>query len=194
MLNVIDSLPERKPWRLVKSWMKSSDAKFWKEALNERINWQQPAVRVYGREHLVPRLSAFLAEQGIHYRYSGVIHVGQGWPSWFRPVLDQLNGFSGVAFNGCLLNLYRNGEDRMGWHADDEPEIDQTFAIASLSLGATRDLRFRHRNGKESAVVSLADGDLLLMYPFCQRDWQHSIPERRRVNTMRINLTFRKFR
>ncbi len=174
--------------------MAAPEASLWKDCLSKRVSWQQPVVKVYGRAHPVPRLSAFLAEQGIDYRYSGLSHSGQGWPGWFEPLRDQLCRFSGVGFNGCLLNLYRNGEDRMGWHADDEAEIDPSFPIASLSFGATRDLRFRHRNGKFRDVLELADGDLLLMHPSCQRDWQHSLPPRRRISTMRINLTFRKFK
>jgi alkylated DNA repair dioxygenase AlkB len=101
----------------------------------------------------------------------------------------------GVRFNSLLLNRYRNGADRMGWHADDEPELDDQAPIASLSLGVARDLRFRHRHGVEpSFAVRLEDGDLLLMDPPTQRHWQHALPPRARVVAERLNLTFRVIR
>ena len=123
-------------------------------------------------------------------------HIGSGWPEWFKPLLKNVNRACGSEFNGCLLNLYRHGEDRMGWHADDEPEIDQHSPIASLSLGASRDFQLRHRHNKSQKTVSinLADGDLLIMEPGCQQNWHHCIPQRRRIRSTRINLTFRRFR
>ena len=82
----------------------------------------------------------------------------------------------------------------MGWHADDEPEIDQRAPIASLSLGATRDFQLRHRKTAHLKMsLPLADGDLLVMHPGCQSRWMHSIPQRRKVQSTRINLTFRRF-
>jgi alkylated DNA repair dioxygenase AlkB len=44
-----------------------------------------------------------------------------------------------------LLNLYRNGVDSMGWHSDDERELGERPVIASVSLGATRRFRLRHK-------------------------------------------------
>jgi alkylated DNA repair dioxygenase AlkB len=102
----------------------------------------------------------------------------------------------GWRFNSVLLNRYRNGDDAMGWHADDEAALQPEAPIASVSLGASRSLRFRPTPG--GAVVGLpplaldlADGDLLVMDPPTQRHWQHALPRRRRVATERINLTFR---
>ena len=139
-------------------------------------------------------MTAFLAAEGLHYRYSGTRHRGEGWPPWFLPLLKSVNEASGTSFNGCLLNLYRHGEDRMGWHADDEPEIDQLQPIASLSLGATRDFCLRHRQDQHRrASLPLADGDLLIMHPGCQQTWMHGVPIRKRIKTLRINLTFRCF-
>ena len=184
------------PWTLIPGWAASDIADQWRQQLEHFVNWQQPVVRVYGRQHQVPRLTAFLAEQGLRYRYSGTQHIGSGWPEWFKPLLKDVNSACSGEFNGCLLNLYRHGEDRMGWHADDEPEIDQHSPIASLSLGASRDFQLRHRHNKSQKTVSinLADGDLLIMEPGCQQNWHHCIPQRRRIRSTRINLTFRRFR
>ena len=108
---------------------------------------------------------------------------------------DLLQQQLGVRFNSLLLNRYRDGADRMGWHADDEAELDDQAPIASLSLGVARDLRFRPRRGTEAAfAVNLADGDLLVMDPPSQNHWQHALPPRARVVAERINLTFRVIR
>ena len=182
------------PWDLIRGWAKPDTATFWRNQLTESVDWQQPIVKVYGREHPVPRLTAFLAETGVRYRYSGTQHIGSGWPEWFTPLLEKVKHACCCNFNGCLLNLYRHGEDRMGWHADDEPEIDQRSPIASLSLGANRDFQLRHRHQMgQKACLTLADGDLLVMQPGCQQSWHHCIPQRKKIRTTRINLTFRRF-
>lgn len=182
------------PWRLHRGWMQPEEARHWQRDLTERLQWDQPEVLVYGKRHPTPRLAAFLAEPSVSYRYSGVVHRGQDWPDWFVPLLHQVNACCRTSFNGCLLNRYRDGHDRMGWHADDEPEIDAGQPIASLSLGATRCFQLRRRDGSERHSLELADGDLLVMTPPCQQHWLHGLPVRKRVTTSRINLTFRVFK
>ena len=108
-------------WTLHSGWLDAINGSYWRDLLEQRIAWEQPVVQVYGRRHPVPRLTMFLAETGVSYRYSGTVHHGEGWPHWFEPLLDRIIQTCDARFNGCLLNLYRNGEDRMGWHADDEP-------------------------------------------------------------------------
>ena len=160
--------------------------------------WQQPELTLYGRTHPVPRLTSWMADPGCTYRYSGIDHS----PVPFSPIANALRQElqqcpGSPIFNSLLLNLYRDGHDRMGWHADDEPELDPTAPIASLSLGASRDLRFRSRS---SAVIQppltlrLDDGDLLLMEAPTQRHWQHGLPSRTRVTSQRLNLTYRLIR
>ena len=182
------------PWTLHRGWLAAEDAKHWTTLMTEKIAWEQPVVKVYGRLHPVPRMAVFLANKGVQYRYSGTTHSGEGWPDWFTPLLTSINDACRSRFNGCLLNLYRHGDDRMGWHADDEPEIDQTQPIGSLSLGASRDFHLRHRVKRDHRIaLTLSDGDLLIMHPGCQQNWMHSVPQRRRISTPRINLTFRRF-
>ena len=181
-------------WSLHQGWLKADEAKRWQTRLEQQLHWQQPVVQVYGRRHPVPRMTVFLANEGLQYRYSGAVHTGCGWPEWFQPLLNQVNAACETDFNGCLLNLYRHGDDRMGWHADDEAEIDQRAPIASLSIGATRDFQLRNRSTPQHRTsLPLADGDLLVMHPGCQSRWMHSVPQRRKVKTQRINLTFRRF-
>jgi alkylated DNA repair dioxygenase AlkB len=182
-----------RPWHWYGGWLPEADCRHWQRLLSERLLWQQPVVRVYGREHPVPRLTFYLADPGLAYRYSGVVHRGEGWPDWFKPLLTRVRAAADTPFNGCLLNLYRHGNDRMGWHADDEPEIAADQAIASLSLGASRTFQFRHRQTRERHDLELGDGDLLVMAPGCQQVWLHAVPVRKKVISARINLTFRVF-
>jgi len=180
-----------RPWIILSSWMNKVDSEYWMDQINKKLEWKQPLVRVYGSSHVVPRMTTFLAEKKISYCYSGSVHYGNGWPDWFCPLLKMVNFESKVEFNGCLLNLYRNGNDRMGWHSDNEPELDLEKPIASLSFGATRDFVLKHRTQNLRKVLSLGTGDLLIMYSNCQKDWIHSVPIRRRILDQRVNLTFR---
>jgi alkylated DNA repair dioxygenase AlkB len=99
-------------------------------------------------------------------------------------------------FNSVLLNLYRDGADSMGWHSDDEPELGERPVIASLSLGATRRFRLRHRLRKElePVAIDLENGSLLIMAGETQRFWKHQISKTKRVSGPRVNLTFRNIR
>ena len=121
-MNIINNYP----WILKPSFIDSIEATYWKEALVNKIKWYQPKIKVYSKIYPVPRLTYFLGEKGISYKYSGLEHLGNGWPKWFMPLLTRIQVNCNVSFNGCLLNLYRNGNDRMGWHADNEKEIDST--------------------------------------------------------------------
>ena len=163
--------------------------------LAEELPWQQPLLTVYGRQHLTPRLCCWVADPGCSYRYSGQSQPISPWTPALLALRQLLAAQLGVQFNSLLLNRYRSGADRMGWHADDEPELDDRAPIASLSLGVGRDLRFRPRQGDGAAfAVRLDDGDLLVMDPPTQRHWQHALPARARVTGERINLTFRLVR
>ncbi|WP_320667980.1 alpha-ketoglutarate-dependent dioxygenase AlkB family protein [Prochlorococcus sp. MIT 1307] len=187
----MEDLSEKRPWILIPSWMNIKDSEYWKNQINKNLVWEQTVVRVYGSLHVAPRMTNFLSEKHISYCYSGTKHFGDGWPDWFFPLLESVNFASKVKFNGCLLNLYRNGNDRMGWHSDDEAELDLTKPISSLSLGATRDFFLKHRSKNIKEVITLRRGDLLIMHPNCQKEWLHSIPTRKKVINQRINLTFR---
>jgi alkylated DNA repair dioxygenase AlkB len=103
--------------------------------------------------------------------------------------LEQLTGHS---YNSCLANLYHTGDEGMGWHSDNEKELDSAATIASISLGARRKFAFRHKQDKTTVPVSLDHGSLLIMHPPIQEHWQHSLLKTKTVTSPRINLTFRK--
>ena len=178
-----------------------------RDHLRQAIPWRQPTVTVFGRRHPVPRLTCWLGDPGCAYRYSGLLEAPQPWTTPLLELRQRLQTHLGVDFNSLLLNRYRDGRDRMGWHADDEPELAEGHPIASLSLGAPRTLRFRPRPGRlppstsastsaAAAVGPLAltlnDGDLLVMRAPTQTFWHHALPARLAVEEERINLTFRR--
>ncbi|WP_320664267.1 alpha-ketoglutarate-dependent dioxygenase AlkB [Prochlorococcus sp. MIT 1223] len=182
------------PWNLIKGWMNFEESKKWEKEIFSKLDWSQPKIKVYGKEYLVPRKTAFIGQENIKYRYSGLLHISDGWPKWFLPLLKNVCLASKSDFNGCLVNLYRNGNDKMGWHSDDEKELNPTMPISSLSLGTSRDFFLKHRYIKEKHQIKLEGGDLFIMYPDCQKEWLHSIPLRRKVISSRINLTFRCYK
>ena len=160
------------------------------ELLND-IAWQSRTITMFGRQHQEPRRTAWYGDDGAHYRYSGISLVPEPWTPTLLSLRDTCEQFSRARFNSVLLNLYRNGEDKMGWHADDERELGPEPVIASLSLGATRRFRFRHRETKLVYECDLLHGSLLVMSGLTQKYWVHEIPRQKRVPGPRINLTFR---
>lgn len=157
------------------------------------LNWQQPVITLYGKEHPIPRLQAWLGDHPYKYRYSGQDFIAELWPKSISRIAHDISNETGVTMNSVLVNLYRDGQDCMGWHADDELELGLDPVIASLSLGATRDFTIR-RTGttRQAGRIALDNGSLLIMKAGMQNRWQHALPKRARVNTPRINLTFRQ--
>jgi alkylated DNA repair dioxygenase AlkB len=157
------------------------------------LDWRRDRLRIFGREQPAPRLSAWYGDSGVIYRYSGVAHVARPWPAVIADLRTRISAHTGESFNFVLANFYRNGNDSMGWHADDEAALGPTPVIASLSFGAERRLRFRRRGLQgASRAIDLAHGSLLVMWGRSQRDWQHALPKAKHVDGPRINLTFRR--
>jgi alkylated DNA repair dioxygenase AlkB len=161
--------------------------------LRARIDWRQEEVLIFGQRRLVPRLVAWHGDPAATYTYSGTPHVPEPWTAELDRVRDRVHALTGRHFNAVLLNLYRDGRDGMGWHADDEPELGRDPAIASVSLGATRRFCLRHRRRKGSRLdVPLVSGSLLLMSGPTQHHWLHAVPKTTKVSGERVNLTFRQ--
>jgi alkylated DNA repair dioxygenase AlkB len=162
-------------------------------ALRAMPEWRRERLRMFGREVDAPRLTAWYGDPGVAYSYSGTTHVARGWPPLLFPLRARLSRELGVAFNGVLANRYRDGRDSMGWHSDDERELGPRPVIASISLGAQRRFRMRHRTRKdlETLDLPLEHGSLLVMKGQTQRHWRHCLPKTARCSEERINLTFR---
>lgn len=164
----------------------------WFETLWRDLDWREQAITLFGRRVLQPRLMDWYADPGVRYRYSGLELGPRTWPEPLDRLRRELNERLDRRFNSVLCNAYRGGQDSMGWHADDEPELGQSPVIASLNLGAERRFRIRPRGGGASVGLDLEDGSLLLMDGRSQADYQHAVPKTRRPVGQRINLTFRE--
>jgi len=157
------------------------------------LSWQQASIRLFGRDVLEPRLTAWYADPNIVYSYSGRDLLPRVWPDCLRKIQQQLTRHVPHQWNAVLGNLYRDGDDYMGWHSDNESSLGKEPMIASVSLGAEREFILRRKdNHRQQYRLSLSDGSLLLMQGSTQQFWQHSLPRRKKVKQARINLTFRQ--
>jgi alkylated DNA repair dioxygenase AlkB len=161
------------------------------QRLTSEIDWQRESLFLFGRTVQTPRLTAWYGDAP--YTYSGLTHPPRSWPDLLRELRQLVEQLTASRFNTVLLNLYRDGNDSMSWHSDDEPELGRNPAIASLNFGATRRFRFRNRKDRSKTLaVDLSDASLLLMGGAIQHHWQHALPKSKKPMGARINLTFRQ--
>jgi alkylated DNA repair dioxygenase AlkB len=157
------------------------------------IDWEVHRLKLFGREVESPRLSRWIGDPGASYRYSGVRFEPASWPRALSVLRKAVSAAAGEDFNAVLANLYRDGNDSMGWHADDEPELGAQPIIASLSLGATRKFVLKARAaGGPKLELPLEHGSLLVMRGNTQKNFRHSLPRTKKACGERINLTFRR--
>lgn len=161
--------------------------------LHRETVWLHEEVVVYGKRYFQPRLTAWYGDPGKSYRYSGTVMHPLPWTNLLLSLRYELERLTDSRFNSVLLNFYRNHNDRMGFHSDDEPSLGLEPTIASVSYGATRTLIFKHKKIKdmERKRVPLPSGSLLLMRGATQRNWSHGIEKEAKPCGPRINLTFR---
>lgn len=158
--------------------------------LQHEIEWKQEPIQLFGKTIMQPRLTACYGEKAV--AYSGIVMEVYPWNSLLLQIKQRVEAESQTEFNSVLLNNYRNGNDSMGWHRDNEPELGRNPVIASVTFGATRKFLLRTYAGKDNQVaVELTHGSLLLMKGECQHVWQHSLPKVKHAGP-RINLTFRR--
>lgn len=163
------------------------------EKLLKEVHWQQQNIKLFGKEIPQPRLTAFYAEQGISYTYSGLQLKPKNFSTELWELKQKTQELSGYDFNTCLANLYRHGNDSMGWHADDEKVLGKNPVIASISLGGIRRFQFKHTTNKDlKESIELQHGSLLIMKGSMQHFWKHQLPKTKKEVAPRINLTFRK--
>ena len=163
------------------------------EVLQKSVEWETHSVRLFGRTHRCPRLIAWYGDPGARYRYSGVTHQPRPWLEELRALRLEIQRTLGSPFNSVLLNYYRDGNDSMGMHSDDEKELGHIPVIASVSLGDARRFTFQPRgnNCEPGVKLDLPHGSLLVMQANCQQEWKHGVPKTRKAVGERINLTFR---
>jgi alkylated DNA repair dioxygenase AlkB len=177
---------------LIEDFLDSNEADHLLDQLTNTLEWRQDRVTLFGKSHPIPRLQCFIAQQGVQYRYSNLTMEGYGFPRVLELIKQKIEETTNYPFNAVLCNLYRDGQDSMGWHSDNEAELGEDPVIASLSLGSQRTFRLRElKNRKETVDFELSHGSLLVMKEGVQNEWEHSVPKRLRVKQQRINLTFR---
>jgi len=174
-------------------WLPVGKADAWLQQLEAETPWSQPQVRVFGRWHPVPRQVAWYADPGVVYGYAGLDHAALPWTSLLQEIRAEVEAACGQPFNGVLLNRYRDGQDSMGWHSDDEASLGRDPVIASLNLGAARRFDFRRKGtSRIGHSLELGHGSLLVMAGATQHHWQHQIAKTRKAKGLRLNLTFRR--
>lgn len=180
-------------------WLAPAEADALLATLLATIPWENHRIRLFGRELATPRLSCWIGDAGTGYVYSGTRFEPHAWPSALAALRLRVEAACGGRFNSVLANLYRDGNDSMGWHSDDEPELGAQPVIASLSLGAERRLRFRRRlprgvraTAADVLSLPLPHGSLLRMAGATQTLYRHELPKTRVAAGPRINLTFRR--
>lgn len=155
------------------------------------IDWQHDRAIIFGKSHLTRRQVAWHADGPYPYTYSRVRRTALPWTPTLLQLRQWIEKVSGYSYNACLLNLYHDGSEGMGWHSDKEKDLVPCAAIASLSLGAERPFFFKHKTADLSCSQQLEHGALLVMKGTTQQHWLHRLPPRKAITQPRINLTFR---
>ena len=162
------------------------------EELYNTIAWKNDEVIIFGKLIITNRKVAWYATSNIDYTYSNISKKALPFTPALLSLKQIIEQKTGETYNACLLNLYENGSEGMGWHSDDEKELEPMASIASLSLGAERKFSLKHKQNKQTVSLILENGSLLEMKNETQLFWKHALPKTTKVLGPRINLTFRK--
>lgn len=161
------------------------------EKLKTEVHWQQDTITAFGHSHLQPRLTALYGNEGKPYGYSNIVMQPHQWTQLIMHIKNEVEKVCQENFTTVLLNLYRNGQDSNGWHADNEKELGRNPIIASVSFGAERAFQLKHNSQEVKQNITLENGSLLIMKGSTQHFWKHQIPKTKKEIGPRINLTFR---
>jgi len=161
------------------------------KGLMENIDWRHDEVVIFGKRIVTKRKVAWYGDLDYAYTYSKSTKRALPWIPELLEIKSAVELSSGNTYNSCLLNLYHSGDEGMAWHSDDEKELLEDGAIASISLGSSRKFVFMHKVTKEQVAVILEHGSLLMMLGKTQKHWVHKLPTTKRIHEPRVNLTFR---
>jgi len=172
-------------------FLTTEEAKYLFNVLLNNLDWAEESINMFGKSILVPRLVCWYGDKTAIYRYSGVKHTPLPWTKSLSELKGKIEIVTQQTFNSVLGNLYRNENDSMGWHSDNEKELGNMPFIASLSLGEERIFKIKHKTTKNQLQLTLPSGSLVTMSGSFQHNWQHCIPKSTTPKKPRINLTFR---
>lgn len=164
---------------------------FYYNSLLENINWKNDEAIIFRKLIITKRKVAWYGDSEYDYTYSKITKKANLWTKELLALKEIVEKESNETYNSCLLNLYHSGEEGMAYHSDGEKMLKKNGAIASLSLGAERKFSFKHKKNKQRIDVFLENGSLLVMKEGTQTNWLHRLPPTKKVNSPRINLTFR---
>lgn len=177
----------------ISNFFNQQDSDDYFKTIETETDWQHDNITVFGKTYKQPRLTALYGESHQSYRYSNIVMYPQPFTTTLKSIKDKIEDITNEKFNTLLINLYRDGNDSNGWHADNEKELGKNPIIASISFGEKRPFHFKHRTIKEERhQLNLEHGSLLIMKGEMQHFWLHQIAKTKRKINPRINLTFRK--
>ncbi len=180
---------------LMRDFLNQDEASEFFTKLNQSVHWSQASVTIFGKTHVLQREIAWYGDPGKVYHYSGLTLTPLSWLPELEELKHRIETLTGDIFNTVLLNKYRHGNDKVGWHSDHEKEFGRISSIASLSLGASRYFDVRNKHDKSLKFrIDLHSGTLLIMRGEFQHNWEHQVPVQKSVSGARINLTFRQMR
>ncbi|WP_033957088.1 alpha-ketoglutarate-dependent dioxygenase AlkB family protein [Psychroserpens jangbogonensis] len=179
----------------IPNFLNQQNANHYFELLKSNVDWQHDDITIYGKTHKQPRLTALYSENKASYSYSNITMHPTPFTIELLELKQNIETEAQQKFTTALINLYRDGNDSIGWHADNEKELGKNPVIASLSLGVARPFHFKHRTLKEERYkLDLEHGSLLIMKGAMQDYWLHQIAKTKKTIGERINLTFRSIR
>ena len=160
------------------------------DLLLQNILWQNDQAVIFGKHIITKRKAAWYGDSNYLYTYSNTTKQALAWTRELSDLKQIVEKILETKFNSCLLNLYHNGNEGVGWHSDDEKSLRKNAIIASLSFGAERKFSFKHKQTKQTVSLVLEHGSLLVMKDVTQANWLHSLPKSKKITRPRISLTF----
>jgi len=161
-------------------------------ALSQNIPWKNDEIIIFGKHIITKRKTAWYGDSNYLYIYSNMLKQALPWSRELASLKQIVENLVNIKFNSCLLNLYHDGNEGLGWHSDSEKSIQENSPIASVSFGAQRKFSFKHKQSRKTISIQLEHGSLLLMKDTTQRNWLHCLPKSKTITEPRINLTFRQ--
>lgn len=161
------------------------------DLLLQNILWQNDEAVIFGKHIITKRKTAWYGNSDYLYTYSNTTKQALAWTRELSDLKQIVEKKVETKFNSCLLNLYHDGNEGVGWHSDDEKSLGKNAIIASLSFGAERKFSFKHKQTKKTVSLVLEHGSLLVMKDVTQANWLHSLPKSKKITRPRISLTFR---
>lgn len=185
------AMPDAEVW-LYPAFFDGDESNTFLQNLTSEISWRQPVITVASGEITTPRMVGWCSDENINYGYSGLSLEHTAWTPTLQKIKPRVEAAVGVTFNGVLLNYYRDADDNVTWHSDEETLLGAQSVIASVSLGGARPFQFKHKQQPDLRTeILLTSGSLLVMRGTTQQFWKHRIPKSKEPTAPRLNLTFR---